>query len=246
MDEPTIDVQIGNVVRVDVGFKFAGPHSPQISDDSYGLIQKPFWRELGILIDIGKELHPKWGPEKRKAGIQAELDKRGLSQEDYERLKMRAAREFYTVGNKDDGSGEIIIPRHVLTAMLAQALGTAPKNAMPRVDRGLMHLGFQIAEGFLRTGKTKADSKTRDFLVKMQESNQRVWEKSLYIDDFTATGTFLIDETFFSVADFEKMFRYASRYVGLGSSRNQGYGHFVVVKWDVAEQVNAVEQEKAA
>jgi hypothetical protein len=215
---------VGNMTKVKMGLKFG----------TLGYIGKPFWPELTTLIDIGKQLHPKWGTEKRKQAIQAELDKRGLTLEQYERIQMRAARPFYTNTDADDGGGEVVIPRHILTGMLAQTLNVAPKNAVPKIDRGLLHIGFQIEDGFLRTGKTQKDALVRSYLVKMEESNQRSREEAKYISDFIAEGMLMIDESYFTQEELKAMFEYAGRYVGCGSSRNQGYGRFLLSYWDVA------------
>lgn len=216
--------KIGAQTKVKVGLQFG----------DLGYIAKPMTEERNMLINIGKNMHPKWKNEKRQQALQAELDKRGLTMADYERIQMRAARKFYTNTDADDGSGEIVIPRRHLMGMLVQTLKVAPKNAIPKVDQGLLHVGFHmVGEDYLRTGKTAKDAKKFSRFVKMEESNQRAWEEDHFIYDFTATGTLLLDDSCFRSEDVEKILEWGGKYVGLGSSRNQGYGRFIVAYWDV-------------
>src|ERR1700732_5122899 len=91
------------VVRVDIGCQFA---------DS-GFIGLPFWPERNLLINIGKDVHAKLGTDKKQAALLAALDKRSISQAEYARTLVRADRPFYTVGDLDDGSGEIVIPQRI-------------------------------------------------------------------------------------------------------------------------------------
>jgi hypothetical protein len=212
------------MTKVKVGLQFG----------KLGYIAKPFWEELSTLIDIGKQVHPRLKGEKRERAIQAELEKRNLTAADYERILQRSKRPFYTDSDDDDGSGEIVIPRHHFTGMLGQTIAIAPKNALDKIDKGLLHIGFQIDDGdFFRTGKTLADKKVRSALIKMEESNQRSREEHYYISDFLATATLSLDTTCFKPEQLEKYFEWAGRYVGIGSSRQQGYGRFTVSFWDL-------------
>jgi hypothetical protein len=146
---------------------------------------------------------------------------------------MRADRKFYTDKDADDGSGEIIIPRHVITGMLGQVINVAPKNAIPKIDKGMVHIAFQVKEGFLRSGgKTKKDAKDFNRFVKNEETNQRRYESTPYLPDFVAQGVFLIDESIIKQEELFRMFEFGGRYVGIGSCRTQGYGHFLVSAWD--------------
>lgn len=192
----------------------------------------PYWPELATLIDIGKEIHPKLKGAKRAQAMEAELNKRGLTQADYDRLVLRSQRKFYYDNDSDDGSGNIIIPRHVLSAMMVQTVKRAPKNAVPQVSTGLIHVAFQLKDSWLATGKTKADAKLFQRFVKNQESNQRRWDETPYISNFSATGTALIEESLVSADDLLRIFEFGGRHVGVGSCREQGYGRFLVNAWD--------------
>jgi hypothetical protein len=218
-------------------------------EEGQGYIGLPYWPELATLINIGKEIHPKLKGAKREQALQAELDKRGLTKADYDRLVLRSQRKFYTADDNDLGAGEIVIPRHVLTGMMVQTVKRAPKNAVPQINTGLLHVAFQLKDGWLTTGKTKNDAKIFSRFVKNEQSNQRRYEQTPYIYDFVATGTALIDESLVSADDLFRVFEFGGRYVGVGSARDQGYGRFLVNAWDnlsdeggttqVAQVVNA-------
>jgi hypothetical protein len=116
--------------------------------------------------------------------------------------------------------------------MMVQTVKRAPKNAVPQVNTGLIHVGFQLKDAWLFTDKTKADAKKFSRFIKNQESNQRRYDESPYIFDFTATGTAIIEESLVSVEDIQKIVEFGGRYVGVGSSRDQGFGRFLVSAWD--------------
>jgi hypothetical protein len=191
-----------------------------------GYVGKPYWPELAQIIGISKNIHPKFGEEKKKQALEAELNKRGISDEQYQTIVQRSQRPFYTAGDLDDGSGEVIIPRHVLCGMMAQVVNVAPKSAVPKLDKGSVHNGLQMVEPFLRTGKTVKDAKEFGRFVKNQESNERRWDSSLYLPNITATGTLIIEENFVSPEHVKAILEYGGRYVGIGSCRGQGFGRF--------------------
>lgn len=83
-----------------------------------------------------------------------------------------------------------------------------------------------------RACKTIADAKVFARFVKMQESNQRSFCESHYIDGFSATATMIVDETIIKAQDLFKLCEYAGRYIGIGSARPQGYGRFAVSLWE--------------
>jgi hypothetical protein len=190
------------------------------------------WPELATLIDIGKEIHPKLKGAKRDQALEAALTKKGLTKADYDRIVLRSQRKFYVDNDSDTGDGEIVIPRHVLAGMLVQTVKRAPKNAVPQVNTGLVHVAFQLTEGWLRAGKNKADAKLYQRFVKNEESNQRRWDETPYLPNFTASGTLLIEESLVSADDLFRIFEFGGRYIGVGSCREQGYGRFLVSAWD--------------
>ena len=212
-----------STIKVDAGFKFS----------ESGFIGLPYWPERNLLINISKDVHAKLGDAKKQAARLAALEKRGISQEQYERTVKRADRPFYTVGDPDDGSGEIIIPQRIFQSFLNNASQTAPK-AIPHIEsKGLTFIGVKLEDGFLHTGLTIKDSQVFARFVKMEESNQRTWSESKYIIDFIATGVLVIDEEIIKNDDLQKLIEWGGRYVGIGSARPQGYGRFTVAKWNV-------------
>jgi hypothetical protein len=210
------------VTKVDVGLQFS----------ESGYIGLPYWKERNLEIDIAKDVHPKLGPEKKQAALNAALEKRGLTIKDYQRILKRASRPFYTVKDDDDGSGEIVIPQRVFQSFLNHGSQTVPK-VIPRIAaKGLTFIGVKVEDGYFRTGKTIKDAQTFGRFVKMEESNQRSWSESQYIIDFTATGRLIVDESIIKADELQKLVEYAGRYIGIGSARPQGYGRFTVSRWD--------------
>jgi hypothetical protein len=213
---------VASVAKVDIGLRFS----------ESGYIGLPYWKERNLEIDIAKDVHPKLGPEKKQAALNAALDKRGLNMEDYKKILQRANHPFYTMTDNDDGTGEIIIPQRVLQSFLNNASQVVPK-VIPRIaDRGLTFVGVKVEDGRLLTGKTIKDAQTFGRFVKMAESNQRSWSESQYIVDFTATGRLSVDESIIKAEDLMKLMEYGGRYIGIGSGRPQGYGRFSVARWD--------------
>lgn len=196
-----------------------------------GYIGLPYWAERAALIDIGKEVHPKLGDNKKAQAVLAACEKRGITPEQYAQLQERAARPFYTAD--ETRTGEIVIPERVIQSFLNNASMECPK-AVPKISaKGLTFIGVTIHEGFLRTGRHEADAKSFDRFVKMEESNQRTFSSSLYITEFNATGVLHVDEEVIKVTDLEKLMTWGGKWVGVGSARPQGYGRFVVSVWDV-------------
>jgi hypothetical protein len=206
---------------VDVSIQFNGS----------GYIGLPYWPERNTLIDIAKDIHPKLGDVRKKQALEAALEKRGFTMEDYERMVQLAERPFYTLDGSRDG--RIIIPERVIQSFLNHASMAAPR-AIPRItDKGLTFIGVKVKDKMFLTQKTIADSKKFERFVKMAESNQRSFCSSFYIDDFTAEGTLFVDEEIIKPEDLQKLFEYGGKYIGLGSARPQGYGRFQVTRWEV-------------
>jgi hypothetical protein len=213
------------ISKVQVGFKFVS-----------GYIANPFWPARDTLINIGKDVHPKLQGAKRQAAIQAALEKRGLNSEDWDRLQKEVERAFYT--KLMDGTGEIIIPIRVVQSFINHTSMTAPK-AIPRMEnKGLTFIA--VRGDYLNTGKTPVDAKLFERFVKNEESNQRQLQVSKYIDDFIATGILTVDEDLMKADSLRKLFEWGGKMIGIGSSRPQGYGRFVVSGWDVIESQGEV------
>jgi len=145
----------------------------------------------------------------------------------------RSQRPFYTIDDSDDGEGEIIIPERVLRSFINNASQEAPK-VVPRIaNKGLTFIGVRVVDGFLRTGKAKADAKSFDRFVKNAESNQRMFCSQKYIENFLAEGTLKLDTTIIKSDDLRKLMEYGGKYYGIGSARPQGYGRFMIAYWDM-------------
>jgi len=196
----------------------------------------PYWAERNFLINISKEVHPKLGDQKKQQALLAALEKVGKTMADYNLAQIRAARPFYTINdvNPNVGDGEIIVPARHFLSFLNNASQTAPK-AVPRIsNKGLTFIGVKFVgiEGFM-TGKTKGDSKLFSRFVKLEDSNQRTWSESAFIENFAARATLTVDEEIIKATDLRKLCEWGGKYVGLGSARPQGYGRFSVATWDV-------------
>jgi hypothetical protein len=213
--------------RVKVGLKFTSP----------GYISKPYWPERDVVINISKEIHPKLGPAKKEAALNAQLEKMGITPAEYARIQTRASRPFYTASDADDGTGEIVIPARVIHSFINHASMEAPK-AVPKIEsKGLTFIGVKVGDGnglaALRTGMDQSKSVPFGRFVVLEESNQRSWQEDRAIADFTATGIFEIDDEVIKPENLRKLFEYGGRWYGIGSSRPQGYGRFTVTQWDV-------------
>lgn len=209
------------MVKVKVSLHFNGS----------GYIGKPFWPELDTLINISKDVHPKLAEQKKQAAIAAACEKRGIEYPaGYNRLQELAARPFYTVDGT--ANGEVVIPERVLQSFINHASMASPK-AIPRVSqKGLTFLGVKIQGGFLRTGKSRKDAKRFERFVKLEESNQRSFSSSEYLDDFTASGVLAIDEEIIKQGDLRKLMEYGGKWFGIGGARPQGFGRFQVTEWE--------------
>src|SRR6201998_3946966 len=114
-------------VKVNVAFHFS----------ESGFIGLPFWPERNMLINVSKDVNPRLGDAKKAAALNAALEKRGITPEQYERIIQRANRPFSTSTDADDGSGEIIIPQRIFQSFLNHASMKGPRG-IPRLgEKGL-------------------------------------------------------------------------------------------------------------
>ena len=193
-------------------------------------IQLTYWPERNTLINVMKDVHPKLGDAKKDAAIVAACEKRGISKEEFERIKADADRPFYTLDGKR--SSQIVIPQRVFQSFLNNTSQECPK-AIPRIPaKGLTFMGIKVDGGHFLTGKTEKDAKLFQRFVKLEESNQRTFSSSAFICDFDATGVILLDEEVIKSEDLKKLVEYGGRWYGVGSARPQGYGRFTVTRWD--------------
>lgn len=194
-----------------------------------GYIAKPFWPERNDLINILKDVHPKLSEAKKQQAINAACEKRGISPEEFLRIKEKAEQPFYTLNGR---SGEIILPERIFKSFLNHVSQVAPK-AIPRIsEKGLTFIGVRVKDSYLVTGKTEADALRFDRFVKLEESNQRAFSSDLYITDFAASGVLLVDPEVIEWTALRKLVEYGGRMVGIGGARPQGFGRFLVERWE--------------
>lgn len=210
-------------MKIKVKLKFSG--------DDTGYIGQPFWPELSKLIDINKDVHPKLGEAKKAQALQASCEKRGITIEEYARLKEKAKHPFYTIN--DSYKGEIVIPQRVVQSFINHASMKAPKAVPSIKEKGLTFIGVKLVKGYLTTGKTVTDSKLFERFVKLEESNQRTFSSSAYIYNFNAEGTIILDEDIIKSQELQKLFEWGGKWIGLGGARPQGFGRFSVIEWEV-------------
>jgi hypothetical protein len=199
-----------------------------------GYVGKPFWPEITALIDISHDVHPKLGDAKKAAAIAAACEKRGITPEQYAAILDRSTWPFYTAD--ETRGGEIVIPARVFQSFLNHVSQEAPK-AIPKIQaKGLTFVGIKVSDGnggkFLRTGKTEKDKLLFQRLVVLEMSNQRSLQTDAYIADFTASGILDIDEQVITADKLRALVEYGGHWYGIGSCRPQGYGRFVVTRWD--------------
>lgn len=200
--------------------------------DGLGYIAQPFWPALNELIDIHKVsgYNRAKSEANRQKALNAELEKRGLTVADYEKIKANSQQAFHLAPN----TNEIIIPPRNFFSFLNNASMEAPKGVPKIGQKGLTFVALQIDPPGIQTGKFKADGWFERF-VKMEESNQRSWSRSPYIKDFEAKFAMLVDETIISVKDLKALVAWAGKYIGIGAARPQGYGRFTVGQWETVE-----------
>jgi hypothetical protein len=136
-----------SITKIDVALHFG----------ELGYIGLPFWPERNTVINIMKDVYPKLGDAKKDAAIRTACDKKGISAEEWERIKIRAERPFYTLDEMR--TGEIVIPQRVFQSFRNNTSQEAPK-AIPRItSKGLTFIGVKLGDGHFRTGKFEKDAK---------------------------------------------------------------------------------------
>jgi hypothetical protein len=189
-------------------------------------IAHPYWPEREELIRIQRDsgMNRQRSDEKRAAALKAQLDKAGLTMEDYRALERRAAREWYREDSVKD-TGRIVIPRHQLAGCMVEAVGRAPKNLRGPFDKDSFRSMVQLSD--FVTDRTDKDG-VFDRYVKLEKSNMRNHQVNPFIQTFTATGTVSIP-TDVKAEDLRRLLDYAVGEIGVGASRKMGYGRGMVV-----------------
>ncbi len=143
-------------------------------------IAHPYWSEREELIRIQRDsgMNRQKSDEKRAAALKAQLNKVGLSAEQYRELERKAARQWYRVGGNGDGA--IVIPRHQLAGCLVEAVGRAPRNLRGRFDKDSFRFMVQLSD--FVTDKTDKDG-VFDRYVKLERSNMRNRQCNEYVEN---------------------------------------------------------------
>ena len=192
-------------------------------------IAHPYWPERDMVIDVQKKsgANRQRSEEKRRAAIEAELNKRGMSYADYEAAMEKAADQWYRKGST------IIIPRHQLAGAFVQVVKQSPKAL--RGDFSAENFRALVQIGDFETDRNTADGVFGRF-VKLETSNQRSWQENEYIGIYLDNGaTFLAVGTIAMHEKLEKtvksLLESALANVGVGASRKMGFGRGRIVSW---------------
>ena len=192
-------------------------------------VAHPYWPERELVIRLAKDsgMNRQRSEAKRLQALATECEKNNMTVEDYRKLEVLAARQFY---RKVEPDGEIIIPRHQLAGCLVHTVKFAPKNLRGKYNDESFRALVQI--GDFSTGKFKEDG-TYARYVKLETSNMRSLQKNDYIEQFSAVGTFSVpvDE---KVADLKRLIGFAVEETGVGACRKMGFGRGVLV--DLVEE----------
>lgn len=191
-------------------------------------IAHPFWSAQKQLIDIQKRsgMNMARGEAKRKAALAAELEKRGLSEKDYERLIEASAIPFHKLK-----TGEIYIPARNFESFISHVAQMCPR-AMRAVPSQNAHSATRAVPPGLVTDRKEPDGEFTRF-VKLDKSNERSLQTNPYIEDFTAKGQLRLSDSI-RREDLLRMIEWGAREVGMGAARSQGYGRFTVTQFDAA------------
>jgi len=196
-------------------------------------IAHPFWPSRNLCIEIEKKsgVNRQKSEDKRRAALEAECSKRGMTFADYLTAREQAAEQWY----RRNGPGSpIMIPRHQLAGAFVQTIGGAPKALRGMFDRDNFRAYVQI--GDFDTQRTEPDGVFARF-VKLESSNQRSWQENEYIgryldqgEPFTAEGLLSIAEEK-SVPTVKALLEAAVRDKGIGAARKMGFGRGVLAAW---------------
>jgi len=189
-------------------------------------IDNPYWPETELIVRIQKDsgYSRQKSDEKRKAAIDAQLKKIGMTREQFEAAERKAAERWYR-----NADGAIVIPRHKLAGMLVQTIGNAPKALRGVFTKDNFRSFCQI--GDLTTDRRDKDGVFSRF-VKNENSNMRRLQVDEFIGRYLAVGS---DQEIFasgtmSLAEAAKpqtlkaLVEVGIATIGLGSCRKMGFG----------------------
>lgn len=189
--------------------------------DSY--IADPYWPERSEVINIRKRSgcdRGNMGEAKREQALKAQVEKEGLSWDEYENLVARSQRRWYR-----DDEGLIIIPRHQLAGMLVETIGGSPKALRGNLGKDSFRALVKISD--FSTGKKDRDE-IYDRYIRNIKTTERRRQKDEVLKDFLAEGTITWDEVI-KESDVLRVLSHGLRYVGLGGARKMGWGRGVIL-----------------
>lgn len=186
-------------------------------------IAHPFWPEQKQLIEIQKKsgMNMARGETKRAAALRAELEKRGLSEADYESIQKAAAKPFHV-----SEAGWIYIPSRNVESFLAHVAQVCPRAMRGGLTAQNAHSSTVVVTPGLITQKRQPDGEFTRF-VKLEMSNERSLQSNSYIEDFEAVGRLELADGL-RKEDIFRLMEWGGREIGMGASRSQGYGRFSV------------------
>jgi hypothetical protein len=189
-----------------------------------GYIADPYWPALHNLINIQKKsgMNRAKSDANRRKALEEYLQREGMTFEDFEALEKQATQPFYR------NASDIIIPELHVTSFLVATCDEAraatrpcqPNQVRSRFICSAWHTGKREADGIWERFAT-VTSGTGQTL-----SNQRGFRRSLYISDFTATGTITFDLEFVEPKALRNALDWGGKFVGIGASRKMGWGRF--------------------
>ncbi len=217
-------------------------------------IAEPYWPERAMAIDIDKQSGVSRAKSElgRTRALDAHLKKIGMSMDDLDELKKRAARPFYTVSDINDTDArdnaavsaivsananahnlnEIVIPPDRILACFVQGCDEAPSAI--RIGRPDQVRSILKVEP-IYTGKLKPDGTWVRAVVPKKDgkplSNQRSTRSSPYIERFSGDLIVSFDTSQMTSQRLQDFIIYVGREIGIGASRKMNCGRFVV-EWN--------------
>jgi hypothetical protein len=204
-----------------------------------GYIAEPYWPETESVVNILKEsgMSRCRSDKTRRQALEKTLNQRGLSMKQWEALRVKSSRPFYT----ENGTGaRIIIPSEQMAAALTCICYQMPRSQQPCEPNNL-RTAIVIPAPFQVTPEKTAPDAVWARVVQPKDgkgnplSNQRATRTSHYICDFDAVGVLEIDSSFVDPESVRQALVWGGKRVGIGASRKMGWGRFTVEQFEVQE-----------
>jgi len=199
-------------------------------------IAEPYWPERAQVIDIDKEsgVSRARSESARVKALDAHLKKIGMTADQFDKLKLRAARPFHTVSDlghpvKGHAPGEIVIPPDRILSCFVNACDQAPSALRICKPEQLRSI---ISAETIFTGKQCADGTWSRAVVPKKDgkpiSNQRGTRSSEYIENFAAELVVEFSEHQVPRKRLIDFIDWSGREIGIGASRKMNNGRFSV------------------